>query len=173
MLYSKIEQKEFESKSQGWKLKRLLVSSCIQRSNKKNLKANHNWHWQQLLKTNVVFKDRTKRIWKQITTKILTYWHSDKLYSKIEQKEFESKSQRLFASSLMCASCIQRSNKKNLKANHNGWKHYDTQRIVVFKDRTKRIWKQITTTFGIPFIQFGLYSKIEQKEFESKSQPVT
>ena len=41
------------------------------------------------------------------------------LYSKIEQKEFESKSQHTTITSVSDASCIQRSNKKNLKANHN------------------------------------------------------
>ena len=61
------------------------------------------------------------------------------LLSKIEQKEFESKSQLLLLCLLQIHSCYQRSNKKNLKANHNGIKTPFCAKQVVIKDRTKRI----------------------------------
>ena len=118
VLYSKIEQKEFESKSQlNFSLLPLCLC-CIQRSNKKNLKANHN-SFHEFAPCFV-------------------------LYSKIEQKEFESKSQPMQQQRSQIPRCIQRSNKKNLKANHNN----------------------ALDVTGVN----KLYSKIEQKEFESKSQ---
>ena len=147
-MYSKIEQKEFESKSQQNSSWVFCFSSCIQRSNKKNLKANHNKEKVEAYKAAVVFKDRTKRIWKQITTHIRTSRKRAMLYSKIEQKEFESKSQQIQRAFLKYCSCIQRSNKKNLKANHNELRKQMLNWSVVFKDRTKRIWKQITTHYS-------------------------
>ena len=98
----------------------LRIINCVQRTNIQNLKAIHNQPMLAPVMTNIVFKERIYKIWKQFTTvKRIVKW-CQLLCSKNEYTKSESNSQPFMS--------------------------FNDLFYIVFKERIYKIWKQFTTS---------------------------
>ena len=170
LLCSKNEYTKSESNSQRRLYLLSLFIDCVQRTNIQNLKAIHNQGINGLRLLTIVFKERIYKIWKQFTTgqHLLPVGH--RLCSKNEYTKSESNSQPGRRTDNAQPYCVQRTNIQNLKAIHNPGRLVLRVKLIVFKERIYKIWKQFTTPWS-PLGPCGpLCSKNEYTKSESNSQ---
>ena len=170
VLCSKNEYTKSESNSQRWLRNNPILNHCVQRTNIQNLKAIHNL-WHKILKNDkIVFKERIYKIWKQFTTELSKENYGYWLCSKNEYTKSESNSQPTKGIKVHYKHCVQRTNIQNLKAIHNGLSSNKPLRMIVFKERIYKIWKQFTTQCRSGWELSVLCSKNEYTKSESNSQ---
>ena len=121
-LCSKNEYTKSESNSQLQPVWGIKIDNCVQRTNIQNLKAIHNNRTENINCSNIVFKERIYKIWKQFTTFVSFPISKWLLCSKNEYTKSESNSQHFSLVGKI-------------------W-------LIVFKERIYKIWKQFTTCCG-------------------------
>ena len=140
-----LQRYEFSSKSQrsayAWDWR----TSCCWYYKGTNFQANHNWRSERVTYCSVVADTTKVRIFKQITTLMMTGRITMQLLLILQRYEFSSKSQQDVIKFGLPISCCWYYKGTNFQANHNLGFHLD-RLITVVADTTKvRIFKQITT----------------------------
>ena len=162
----------FESKSQPAIGPKINPIRCLSSQRYNFLKANHNANTQRIATLQVVYQVKDTIFWKQITTRPETRGLKIQLFIKSKIQFFESKSQRICASSSNTLGCLSSQRYNFLKANHNMLSKAVKSVIVVYQVKDTIFWKQITTSVSSIVTVSQLFIKSKIQFFESKSQRI-
>ena len=145
LLFIKSKIQFFESKSQPNFNALSCISCCLSSQRYNFLKANHNSLPRTPNNEAVVYQVKDTIFWKQITTLCHGHRTTRLLFIKSKIQFFESKSQRICASSSNTLGCLSSQRYNFLKANHNSKAKPDELQTVVYQVKDTIFWKQITT----------------------------
>ena len=169
-LFAILQKYDFSSKSQQDRNDLPSELCCLRYCKSTIFQANHNRPSSGHGRTNVVCDTAKVRFFKQITTGLTLTIEDLKLFAILQKYDFSSKSQHIFVSEFISASCLRYCKSTIFQANHNSRRALVAELLVVCDTAKVRFFKQITTS-GSGRITFdALFAILQKYDFSSKSQ---